>query len=61
MRTLLCRIRVLLASEHGSATIEYALVTVAAAALAGVLFLVVSGADVAGDIERLIDRALSVQ
>jgi hypothetical protein len=60
MRALLRRIRVLLASDDGSATAEYALVALAAAALAGVLFLVLSGANVAADIEHLIDRALSV-
>ena len=60
MRGLLRRIRVLLASDNGSASVEFVLVMLAAAVLAGTLYLIVSGETVSTAIERLIDRALSV-
>ena len=60
MRGLLRRIRVLLASDDGSASVEFVLVMLAAAVLAGTLYLIVSGETVSTAIERLIDRALSV-
>ena len=61
MRALLRRMRVRLGSEDGSATIEYAMIALVAAALAGVLYTVVSGQPVTAAIGALIQRALSVQ
>ena len=61
MRALLRRIRVRLGSEDGSATIEYAMIALVAAVLAGVLYTVVSGQQVTDAIGALIQRALSVQ
>jgi hypothetical protein len=60
MRGLLCRIRVLLASDNGSVSVEFVLLMLTVAVLAGTLYLIVSGEAVSAAIERLIDRALSV-
>ena len=46
-------------SEQGMSTIEYAFGSLAAAALAGVLYLVVNGDAVTGAIESVITDALS--
>jgi hypothetical protein len=59
MKGLLRRIRVLLASEGGSVSVEFVLLTLTAAALAGVLYLIVTGQTVTAAIEHLIDSALS--
>lgn len=61
MRVLLRRIRVRLGSEDGSATVEYAVVALAAAVFAGVLYTVVSGQPVTEAITGLVERALSVR
>ncbi|EWM14558.1 MULTISPECIES: DUF4244 domain-containing protein [unclassified Kutzneria] len=61
MRALLRRIRVLLASDDGSATFEYAMVAFVAVALGGVLLMIVKGPEVAAAVKHLIDRALSFQ
>ncbi|GAA3431537.1 DUF4244 domain-containing protein [Kutzneria kofuensis] len=61
MRPLMRRIRALLASDDGSATAEYALVTVAAAVFAIALYSIVSGQSIASALEGLIDRALSLR
>ena len=61
MRALLRRIRVRLGSEDGMTTAEYAIGTLAAAALAAVLYTVVTGHSVVSAITGLIERALSVQ
>ncbi|HEY0496794.1 MAG TPA: DUF4244 domain-containing protein [Kutzneria sp.] len=60
MRGLLRRIRVLLASDDGSVSVEFVLLTLTVAALAGTLYLIVGGDAVRAAIEHLIDRALSV-
>jgi hypothetical protein len=59
MKGLLHRIRVLLASDDGSVSVEFVLLTLTAAALAGALYLIVSGQAVTAAIEHLIARALS--
>ena len=46
-------------SEQGMSTIEYAFGSLAAAALAGVLYMVVNGNGVTSAIERVITDALS--
>jgi thiamine monophosphate synthase len=61
MRALVCRIRALLGSDDGMTTAEYAIGTIAAAALAAVLYTVVTGDSVVSAITGLIDRALSVR
>lgn len=61
MRGLLRRIRVLLASDDGSVSIELVLVMLTLAALAGTLYLIVTSDAVRAAIEGLIDRALSVR
>jgi hypothetical protein len=60
MRRLLARFRGLLSSDDGMSTAEYAIGTVAAAALAAVLYTVVTGDSVVSAISGLIQRALSV-
>ncbi|WET79152.1 DUF4244 domain-containing protein [Amycolatopsis sp. QT-25] len=47
--------------DGGMATIEYAIATLAAAALATVLYLVVSSESVVAGLTGLIERALSVK
>jgi hypothetical protein len=51
---------VLLASDAGSVSVEFVLLTLTVAALAGTLYLIVGGDAVRAAIEHLIDRALSV-
>ncbi|WP_083886219.1 DUF4244 domain-containing protein [Actinoalloteichus spitiensis] len=46
--------------EEGMSTAEYAIGTVAAAALAAVLYTLVTGDSVASALASLVDRALSV-
>ncbi|WP_410647744.1 DUF4244 domain-containing protein [Amycolatopsis sp. cmx-4-54] len=47
--------------DDGMATIEYAIVTLAAAALATVLYLVIDSEAVRSGLTALIERALSVK
>ncbi|MBB5853499.1 DUF4244 domain-containing protein [Amycolatopsis umgeniensis] len=47
--------------DDGMATVEYAIATLAAAALAGVLYLIVNGEAVVAGLTALIERALSVK
>ncbi|WP_181776183.1 DUF4244 domain-containing protein [Amycolatopsis pittospori] len=47
--------------DDGMATVEYAIATLAAAALAGVLYLIVNSEAVVAGITALIERALSVK
>jgi Flp pilus assembly pilin Flp len=54
-------LRRLLADERGMSTVEYAIGTLAAAALAGVLYLIVTGTSVTSALTGLIQRALSVR
>lgn len=61
MRALVRRIRARLGSEDGMATVEYVVVTLAAAALGAVLYTVVTGQPVVTAITGLVERALSVQ
>lgn len=51
--------RAKLANDHGMSTIEYAFGSLAAAALAGVLYMVVTGNGVVSAIEGVITDALS--
>ncbi|AWB83230.1 DUF4244 domain-containing protein [Corynebacterium liangguodongii] len=48
-----------LSNDRGMSTIEYAFGSLAAAALAGVLYMVVNGNGVTSAIERVITDALS--
>ncbi|QUQ69705.1 DUF4244 domain-containing protein [Kutzneria sp. CA-103260] len=61
MRALMCRIWVRLCADDGMTTAEYAIGTLAAAALAAVLYTVVTGQSVTTAITGLIERALSVR
>lgn len=47
--------------DDGMATVEYAIATLAAAALAAVLYLVVNSDAVVDGLTALIERALSVK
>ncbi len=47
--------------DDGMATVEYAIATLAAAALAGVLYLIVNSDAVFAGLTALIERALSVK
>jgi hypothetical protein len=60
MNALITRLRRLATADDGMTTVEYALGTVAAAALAMVLYRIVSGDDVIAGITNIITRALSV-
>ena len=61
MRALMYRIWARLCADDGMATAEYAIGTLAAAALAAVLYTVVTGQSVVTAITGLIERALSVR
>lgn len=58
-RPLLVRARRALEDEAGAATAEYAIATLAAVGLAGLLVVVLRGDDVKGMLTDLIHRALS--
>ncbi len=47
--------------DDGMATIEYAIATLAAAALAGVLYVIINGESVVAGLTALIERALAVK
>ena len=49
----------LIRNDEGMSTIEYAMGSLAAAALAGVLYMVINGGDVVDAIEGIITDALS--
>lgn len=53
------RIKTLLTSDDGMSTIEYAMGSLAAAALAAVLYLVINSSAVVDAIEGIITTALS--
>ena len=53
------RLRAIAANDQGMSTIEYAMGSLAAAALAAVLYLVVNGSAVMSAIEGIITDALS--
>lgn len=57
--TFIHRIRTLTTNDHGMSTIEYAMGSLAAAALAAVLYLVINGGGVVDAIESIITDALS--
>lgn len=56
---LLTRIHTRISNDRGMSTIEYAFGSLAAAALAGVLYMVVNGNGVTSAIEGVITDALS--
>jgi len=58
---LAVRLRQLRDSDEGMSTAEYAIGTIAAAALAGLLYTVVTGDSVLTALTGLVQRALSVQ
>ncbi|HJG42998.1 DUF4244 domain-containing protein [Corynebacterium phoceense] len=53
------RVRALLGNDQGMSTIEYAMGSVAAAALAGVLYLVINNGGVSEAFESILTDALS--
>lgn len=53
------RMNHLLVDDTGTSTIEYALMTVVAAVLAGILYTIVSGENVVAALEALVQRALN--
>lgn len=57
---LLSRLAAVPTAEDGMSTAEYAIGTIAAAALAAVLYSVVTGASVVSALTSLVERALSV-
>jgi hypothetical protein len=54
------RPKLLLKSDDGMSTAEYAIGTIAAAAFAAVLYAVVTGDDVIAGLTAIVQRALSV-
>lgn len=56
---LLTRIQALTSNDRGMSTIEYAMGSLAAAALAAVLYLVINGDGVVDAMESIITDALS--
>jgi hypothetical protein len=60
LRRLLSRLAAAAAAEDGMSTVEYAIGTIAAAALAAVLYSVVTGSSVVAALTSLVERALSV-
>lgn len=54
------RTKHLFVDDTGTTTIEYALMTVVAAVLAGVLYTIVSGESVVTALEGLVQSALSI-
>lgn len=59
MLTIVYRFRRILANEEGMTTLEYALGMVAAAALAGVLYVIVQSNKVRSALEGIITDALN--
>ena len=57
---LLARARIAVHDESGAATAEYAIATLAAVGLAGLLVVVLRGDDVKGMLTELIHRALTL-
>jgi hypothetical protein len=57
---LLRRVRTLLAGEHGAATAEYAVATMAAVGFAGLLVVILRGDEVRGILTDLVRNALTV-
>lgn len=53
------KIRLLLSNDEGLSTIEYALGTVAAAAMAGILYLIINSGGVTDALEGVITDALN--
>ncbi|PFG27442.1 Uncharacterised protein [Corynebacterium renale] len=56
---MLTKIRLLLSNDEGLSTIEYALGTVAAAAMAGILYLIINSGGVTDALEGVITDALN--
>lgn len=61
LRTLRARVRHLRRSDRGMSTAEYAVGTLAAAALAAVLYVIVTSHTVTALLTGLIQRALTVK
>ena len=59
-RRLARRIAVRLAGEHGAATAEYAVATMAAVGFAGLLVIILRGDEVRGILTDLVRNALTV-
>lgn len=60
MNTSLCKLREHIEDEQGSTTAEFAMVTLAAVAFAGLLISILSSGDVRGMLMGLISKALSL-
>ena len=59
MKVLATRMKAVLGNDEGMSTIEYAMGSLAAAALAAVLYTVINGGQVPDAIESIITDALS--
>ncbi|MFJ2619583.1 DUF4244 domain-containing protein [Glutamicibacter sp. NPDC087344] len=60
MKISSAKLRTRLAAEQGSTTAEFAMVTLAAVAFAGLLISILSSGDVRGMLMGLISKALSL-
>jgi hypothetical protein len=60
-RVLLARVAVLATDESGMSTVEYAIVTIAAAAFGAILYTVVTGDSIVSALTNIIGRALNTK
>ena len=60
-QTMKDRLVVLSAEESGMSTVEYAIGTIAAAAVGGILYSVVTGDSIIGALTNIINRALTTR
>jgi hypothetical protein len=60
-RVLLARIAVLATDESGMSTVEYAIGTIAAAAIGAILYTVVTGDSIVSALTNIIGRALNTK
>jgi hypothetical protein len=58
-RYLKARMKLLLATEDGMSTVEYAIGTIAAAAFGAILYTVVTGDSIVSALTNIISRALN--
>lgn len=56
---MFAKIRTLLSNDQGLSTIEYALGTIAAAAMAGILYVIINSGGVTDALESVITDALN--
>ena len=60
-RRIRCRVTALVVEEAGMSTVEYAIGTIAAAALGAILYGVVTGDSIVGALTNIINRALNTR